>query len=360
MPLQTTGPISLKQIADEFEDAAPHSLSEFYGLTNTLPASGIIDFDDFYGQSNGFVLAKTITSNILQYNLNTDLIANGWNSIDPVEATITINSGIYVYSNNTSIAGFTIGTLPAGSTITIINNGYIMGKGGNGATARSSRVAATTGGPALDISYPVSITNNSYIAGGGGGGGDAFSGTSAGSGGGGGAGGGAGGGSYNYTTGGAGGSIGSTGSNGQPVPAETFQNGNASGGGGGRILPGTGASGQTCTVPLNQPGEARAGGLGGGAGGSGGASCGGPQNAPKSSTGGAGGSAGNSGSTGGGPLGAAGGGGGGWGATGAAGTFSGTASGWSTTSGASGGKCVNLNGNTVTWVATGTRYGAIS
>ena len=51
MPLQTTGPISLKQIADEFEDAAPHSLSEFYGLTSTLPASGVIDFDDFYGQA---------------------------------------------------------------------------------------------------------------------------------------------------------------------------------------------------------------------------------------------------------------------------------------------------------------------
>ena len=28
--------------------------------------------------------------------------------------------------------------------------------------------------------------------------------------------------------------------------------------------------------------------------------------------------------------------------------------------GAAGGKAVNLNGNTVTWVATGTRYGAIS
>jgi len=361
MPLQTTGPISLKQIADEFEDAAPHSLSEFYGLTNTLPASGIIDFDDFYGQSNGFVLAKTITSNILQYNLNTDLIANGWNSIDPVEATITINSGIYVYSNNTSIAGFTIGTLPAGSIITIINNGYIIGKGGNGATARSSRVAATTGGPAMNINHPVSITNNSYIAGGGGGGGDTYNGT-LGTGGGGGAGGGAGGGGgdtpgYSYATGGAGGSIGATGSNGQPVPDETWQAGGASGGGGGRILPGTGASGQTCTVPWNAPGEARAGGLGGGAGGSGGAVCGGIQAMPKQSTGGAGGSANNSGGIGGGPNGAAGGGGGGWGASGGAGS---TAFSWSTSSGASGGKCVNLNGNTVTWVATGTRYGAIS
>ena len=44
-------PISLKQIADEFGDAAPHSLNEFYSATTGVPVSGIIDFDDFYGKS---------------------------------------------------------------------------------------------------------------------------------------------------------------------------------------------------------------------------------------------------------------------------------------------------------------------
>jgi len=328
MPLQTTGPISLKQIADEFEDTAPHSMSEFYGLTNTLPGNGRIDFDDFYGQSKGFRL--TITSNTVQYNLNTDLIANGWNSIDPIVATITINSGIYVYSNNTSIAGFTIGTLPAGSTVSIINNGYIMGKGGNGgAGTQSPHVYAANpggaGGPAINLNYPVSITNNSYIGGGGGGGGSSsadYAGSVA-CGGGGGAGAGTGGGGNPGGAGGAGGNPGASGANG----------GSYAGGGGGRIMPGN------ATTAYSQGGQAGGSGARRFSNGNGSYGLGGGAGNP-------GGSAVNDGSR---PFNS--GGGGGWGASGGAGVGVG---------GGAGGKAVNLNGNSVIWLVTGTRYGAIS
>ena len=54
MPLPSSpNPISLSQIATEFEDTAPHSLSEFYGLgTPSLPSSGEISFSDFRGISS--------------------------------------------------------------------------------------------------------------------------------------------------------------------------------------------------------------------------------------------------------------------------------------------------------------------
>jgi hypothetical protein len=50
-----------------------------------------------------------------------------------VNVTVTVNAGIYVWSDSTSLPAFDTGSpWPAGSTITLVNNGYIMGKGGNG------------------------------------------------------------------------------------------------------------------------------------------------------------------------------------------------------------------------------------
>ncbi|GGD03489.1 hypothetical protein GTQ45_02010 [Pyruvatibacter mobilis] len=57
MALQSSGPISLSQIAGEFGGAAPHSLSEYYGAAPGVPGSGVIKFSDFYGKSAGFQAA---------------------------------------------------------------------------------------------------------------------------------------------------------------------------------------------------------------------------------------------------------------------------------------------------------------
>ena len=51
MALPTSGPISLADIAAEFGGSTPHSLSEYYGAASGVPASGTIDFADFYGTS---------------------------------------------------------------------------------------------------------------------------------------------------------------------------------------------------------------------------------------------------------------------------------------------------------------------
>lgn len=52
MALQSSGPISLNDIAGEFGGSTPHSLSEYYGVASGVPSSGTIAFDDFYGTSN--------------------------------------------------------------------------------------------------------------------------------------------------------------------------------------------------------------------------------------------------------------------------------------------------------------------
>lgn len=179
--------------------------------------------------------------------------------------TYTIPSGYYIYSDNTSVAALTI-DIPC----TIVNNGYIMGRGGNGGSFGG---AGGAGGPAIKINSGVTgvtITNNSgaYIAGGGGGGGGGFDNSSAKAGGGGGAGGGIGG-SSGDVAGGSGGGVGASGgdasgaswaSGGTGAPNALYLGGNGGGsggeggyynsdgarvggGGGGRVLPGVGGTG---------------------------------------------------------------------------------------------------------------------
>jgi hypothetical protein len=93
--------------------------------------------------------------------------------------TLTINSGILVRPSSTYALQIT-GTFPSGSTLTIVNNGVIMGiagNGGNGADATANNsTAGTSGGDAMLLNYSnlgaVRINNTSgYILGGGGGGG---------------------------------------------------------------------------------------------------------------------------------------------------------------------------------------------
>ncbi len=175
----------------------------------------------------GFTFNYTISANTLNFNLRAAAIAAGWNQSVPVFATITINPGVYVWSDSTSLPAFDTGTLSAGSTVVIINKGVIMGKGGNGADLFT---AGGAGGNALSISLAISLDNSAgYVAGGGGGGGGLAY-TDGGSwyvyiGGGGGAGGGAGGryqaATYDgpaYSAGGVGGGVGASGGAGPVNP----------------------------------------------------------------------------------------------------------------------------------------------
>lgn len=290
------------------------------------------------GLVRNFVYNKIISSNTQNYNLRNDAIAAGWNGLTPLIATVTINNGVYVWSDNTATAGFDTGSgFPIGTALSIINNGFIIGKGGKGGIGGSLNtppIAGGAGGPAISIGLNVNITNNSYIAGGGGGGGcisSGFFGTP----GGGGAGGGEGGGTA--TSYGLPGSVGNSGGTGRGG----VNQGDSGGGGGGRILPGS----TTISTPsVNLTGTTP--GLGGAAGGAG-----------ASARQGRGGNGAGSNDVGGNGSNGGAGGGGGWGASGGIAVAGGSVV---LAGPGGGGKAVNLNGNTVTWIANGTRWGAIS
>lgn len=388
MALPSSGQISISQISTELGRAstATTSLGESASRSLAGVPSGAISMSNFWGKSSGFF--ATITTNQLNLNLRTWALANGWNGSSP--ATITVAPGVYIWSDSTSTPALTINGSWAGG-ITLINQGYIMGKGGNGGgpTGYAGSIGggaglwywqdATSGGPAISLGLSVTINNtyaSAYIGGGGGGGGIYNNGTSPADGpyvavpGGGGAGGGSGGASWYFsgntptsTPGASGGAIGMTGNNGN------FVNLNPpfyTGAGGGRIFTGTGGSGtRTKDLTIVMP-------TGGGAGGGG-------TGYTAFGTGGAEVSAGNGGSganAGGNPYIISGvvtgklagvwnaGGGGGWGASGGRGIAyydpNSTVT-YSTRYGGAGGKAVQTNGYSVTWTSGNTSrvYGIV-
>ena len=208
-------------------------------------------WNQFY--TNGFNLNITFNSDTPNVNVTSIAISQGWDQIIPLIATITINSGIYLYGNTTSDYAFDTGSsLPAGSNITLINNGTIIGKGGAGgqggyaaynSVASAAGYNGNDGGPGMRLQYATTVKNYGIIGGGGGGGGGGGQGyknravSCAGGGGGGGA---------SFGAGGPGG----TGNlfvpagNGQPGSAGTIVTGGA-GGAGGTGLPVSGGTGGT-------------------------------------------------------------------------------------------------------------------
>ena len=228
--------ISLSQIQTEFGGTDPISLTEYYrgGSYTTdnntnVPTTGEISMTDFFGTLKRF--SYTFTSSVQEADLNSIVTTAGWNGSDPIH--ITINSGVYLWSDDTSVGGLTISSAFNG-LLTVTNNGYIIGRGGNGGNGGGS--AGQNGGPAIKNSATgVILTNASgaFIAGGGGGGGGGWRGA-----GGGGAGGGTGGtgsgwGSGTSGAGGAGGAIGQVGSNGQRLQSGKAAEGKGGGAGGG-------------------------------------------------------------------------------------------------------------------------------
>jgi hypothetical protein len=128
-----------------------------------------------------FAFSATISANTTNYNLRAAAVTAGWNQTSPLNATVTINAGVYVSSTNTGTYAFDTGsTFPAGTTLALINNGTILGMGGRGsdscatgsdASYQQPTTIASVGGPGLIARYAISITNNGIISGGGGGGG---------------------------------------------------------------------------------------------------------------------------------------------------------------------------------------------
>lgn len=171
MPLPLTGPLSLAAVNLELGRASDATISLGEPAVRGLAgiATGPISKADLRGKSASF--AHTITTHQLQLNLRSYLLAQGWDGASSVE--LTVAAGIYIWSDNTAIPALDMGgAFPGG--LTLINKGFIMGKGGDGGYLQSNRttyVTPTPGGPAITLTGPISIDNAAgYIGGGGGGG----------------------------------------------------------------------------------------------------------------------------------------------------------------------------------------------
>jgi alpha-tubulin suppressor-like RCC1 family protein len=124
------------------------------------------------------VINATISSNTSDVNLFT--VAGS--PAQPSIITVTILSNVTISSTSSTTPALTIGDIPSGSLITIINNGSIFGKGGDGSAGTSrnagsgfnGRIPGTPGNPggtAIYLTQNVTIDNtNGKIFGGGGGG----------------------------------------------------------------------------------------------------------------------------------------------------------------------------------------------
>lgn len=71
MALQSSGAISIGDIAGEFGGSTPHSLSEYYGVASGVPSSGAISISNFYGKSNIVFTLSAISPSIYDYSLST-------------------------------------------------------------------------------------------------------------------------------------------------------------------------------------------------------------------------------------------------------------------------------------------------
>lgn len=185
-----------------------------------------------FGFGGASLFRHTITSNQQEIDLYNYLRNIQWMPWQPIE--LTIDSGVYIWSDDTSTAALTIPSTVL-VRVTLINNGYIIGRGGNGGDKLQD---GQDGGPAIsNAASNVTLINSSgaLIGGGGGGGGggsDADSDTTTPvAGGGGGAGGGRGG--AGSTSGGAGGAPGYSGSNSGAGGNNTTGIGGPNGGAGG-------------------------------------------------------------------------------------------------------------------------------
>jgi hypothetical protein len=156
MALQASGPISLADIAAEFGDTPPHSMSEFYrdggkvpGVNSNVPASGLIRLGNFFGAVNELLQQVTAQASV---NAQT-IFGSNWGAAVPKR--LLIPSGV-------TIGSLTIPT-GLGGSLTVENQGEIQGLGGGPNSG--------AGGHAITASSSFTLTNTGAVRGGGGGGG---------------------------------------------------------------------------------------------------------------------------------------------------------------------------------------------
>ena len=122
-----------------------------------------------------YVWTPTISADVTNWVLYSQAIAAGWDGVAPLDAIVTVGSGIVLSANSTSAYGFDTGSgFPVGTSLKLIMPGYVCGMGGAG----GANAVGSNGGPALRAQHAITIDalGGSIGGGGGGGGGGLFAG----------------------------------------------------------------------------------------------------------------------------------------------------------------------------------------
>lgn len=168
------GQISFSEVNVELTRPATQLLNIDDGDVRFVAAVGgagtVISMNDLRGKSfiTRIPISLVISANTTSYNIFTNrgpTYVAGSSDI-----TLTINPSIYVGSTSPATAALTVpSAFDVNDTITIVNQGFILGKGGNGGNAPIE--SGTAGGTALSLQRPATIDNQNVIGAGGGGGG---------------------------------------------------------------------------------------------------------------------------------------------------------------------------------------------
>lgn len=175
MTLPSSGSISMSQVNVELDRSSTAQISLSENAVRDLfgKPSGAIGMSDGRGKSSVFKF--NISGSLVDVDIRNAALAAGWNGTAQVEATI-VSGAVMNASFNDAVRIH--GSFPNG--VTLINNGIIAGRGGNGGAGGTARgdqqiayggASGGAGGTGLATTVPVTIFNNGTIAGGGGGGG---------------------------------------------------------------------------------------------------------------------------------------------------------------------------------------------
>lgn len=186
MAIQSSGAISISELATEFGGSAPHALSEYYrdaglvpGNNTGVPTSGAVALTDFYGSVAALVL--DVSSNQTAYNILTAATAAGYNaSTDTTPIIVNVATGVDIVGSSGN-PGITTGALNAASnvTINIASGASVCGFDGAQGSNGGTNAAGSAGGNGTDaikfaITSPTGtyeVANSGTVGGGSGGGG---------------------------------------------------------------------------------------------------------------------------------------------------------------------------------------------
>ena len=125
--------------------------------------------------SNG-VIPPTINLTVTggnYFNVYDQAVSAGWNGVTPKQIVVSLSRGIVLGSSYTNSPAMKVDTrIPLNSSVIIINDGLISGKGGEGGGLSSSTSYGVNGenvGPSLWAERPCVVENLYQLFGGGGG-----------------------------------------------------------------------------------------------------------------------------------------------------------------------------------------------